>query len=164
MCSSYIYVFTISCDKWPHFQVSIYVFSLGCVQYVLQVRSHIDDLTFSCPGDPAWGNTYSCMNPMCASFISSIDDRKFARVKAGLQACAAENSTYRAYANWLSKWNDETLRKVYEEKCRLPYGTCILVSTIFLCGEKCYLPCGFACLSNAGNRRMCAPFYREHIL
>jgi hypothetical protein len=102
-----------------------------CPLHVLQVRAHIDDLTFSCPGDPARGDYYSCVTPNCASFISSIDDRKFARVKTGLQACAAENSTYSTYANWLPKWNDETLRKGYEEKCRLPYGIYSIENTFY---------------------------------
>ena len=123
------------------------MFSIKRVRYVLQVRSHIDDLTFSCPGDPAYDYYYDCRRPTCASFISTIDDNKFARVKAGLQACAAENSTYSAYANWLPKWNDETLRKGYEEKCRLPYGMYVPASIIFFLKKNATSPVVFAFLS-----------------
>ena len=46
----------------------------------------------SCPADPVtWKHSpTSCGTSACASFISTLDDRKFKLVKTGLEVCHAK--------------------------------------------------------------------------
>ena len=51
----------------------------------------------SCPGNPDMQNATtprSCGTSVCASFISAMDDRKFALVRAGLQVRACRLLTF----------------------------------------------------------------------
>jgi len=85
----------------------------------------IDLLNASCPRDHATQKTTStsCGTSACAFFISAIDDRKFALVKAGLQECADDSTNpFTGFSDWLPKWNDELIRHHYAKYCGLPFG------------------------------------------
>jgi hypothetical protein len=85
----------------------------------------IDLLNASCPRDHATQKTtsMSCGTSACAFFISAIDDRKFALVKAGLQECADDSTNpFTGFSDWLPKWNDELIRHHYAKYCGLPFG------------------------------------------
>jgi hypothetical protein len=85
----------------------------------------IDLLNASCPRDHATQKTTptSCGTSACAFFISAIDDRKFALVKAGLQECAGDSTNpFTGFSDWFPKWNDELIRHQYAKYCGLPFG------------------------------------------